>query len=109
MCAGMLDGARPPTRMRTGSVEPAPTWPAGACRETNSTRREAGATVPSAASGGAERHRNDAGRAVGLHAHQHAVLALGLGVLQRLGDVAGIAHCLAADVEDDGADLEAGF
>src|SRR4029077_12312953 len=54
----------------------------------------------------AERQRDEAHAVALLHAQQHLMLALRLGIDQRLAHVADIGDRLAADVEDDGAGLK---
>src|SRR5689334_6068251 len=103
-----IDSGGPAPSMRPSAVKAA--W----ANRDGGTRYEAGTTLAQRlwscrALAVAERQRDEAGRAVDLHAHQNAMLALRLGVLQRLDDVARVADRLAADVEDDGADLEAGI
>src|SRR5580700_11183820 len=55
----------------------------------------------------AERQRHEARGVALLHAQQHLMLALRLGIDQRLAHVADIGDRFAADVEDDGAGLKA--
>src|SRR6202030_2441878 len=55
----------------------------------------------------AERQRDEARSVALLHAHQHLMLALRLGIAQRLAHVADIGDRLAADIEDHGAGLKA--
>src|ERR1700732_2851930 len=55
----------------------------------------------------AERQRHEARGVALLHAHQHLMLALRLGIDQRLAHIADMGDRLAADVEDDGAGLKA--
>src|SRR3954453_11981631 len=47
-----------------------------------------------------ERHRDEARLAAALHAHQHAVLVVGLRRIDRLAHVTGRRHGLARDLED---------
>src|ERR1700680_2821272 len=54
----------------------------------------------------AERQRHEARGVALLHAQQHLMLALRLGIDQRLAHVADIGDRLAADIEDDGAGLK---
>src|SRR5579871_6265218 len=89
-------------------------WAGAACRETTARATRPALYLSDAlrtfhALSVAQRQRDKAGGAVDLHAHQDVVLALGLGGLQRFDDVARVADRLAADVENNGADLEAGI
>ena len=49
----------------------------------------------------AERHGHEPGRVAHLHAHQNSVLALGLGLFERVAHVANVGDRLAADVQND--------
>src|SRR5580698_200504 len=78
---------------------------AAACRETTAAPPRRSLRV--ICSRLTERHRHKARDVARLHPHQHVVLALRLGLDQRLAYIAGIGDRLAADVENDGAGLEA--
>jgi hypothetical protein len=47
------------------------------------------------------------GGIAGANPHQHVVLVVGMGGLDRIPDVTGISHALAGDFENDVAFLEA--
>src|SRR5438270_10488475 len=68
------------------------------------SRKPPGAALPLG-----EGHRDEARLAAALHAHQDAVLVVGLRRVDGLADIAGGAHALAADFENHVTFLEAAF
>src|SRR5271169_6177958 len=83
--------------MGTG-MRPSPTHPTGDYGTSD------GAGPPSSRI--AERHGHELGRIAHLHAHQNGVLALGLGLFERVAHVANVSDRLAADVQNDVTSLK---